>query len=234
MPNYCDNNVFLQHEDDSMIERAEQAFNRGELISEFFPCPKELTETVSGYCGEGTYAQELLDFKQKLNIKWFGSANWFDWAVSNWGTKWDVGVSGGGGDGYVSRSPNSLTLSFMSAWSPPTGFYEKLEDLGFTVKAYYYEGGCAFCGIWENNIDEQYSIDGNAKWVTENIPAVLDNEFCISSNMAEWNCQELQELIDELEQKITGEGCEETCKKYRKKIEELSIQLKEIEELIND
>ena len=122
----------------------------------------------------------------------------------------------------------------MSAWSPPTGFYEKLEDLGFTVKAYYYEGGCAFCGIWENNIDEQYSIDGNAKWVTENIPAVLDNEFCISSNMAEWNCQELQELIDELEQKITGEGCEETCKKYRKEIEELSIQLKEIEELIND
>ena len=190
MPNYCDNNVFLQHEDESMIDRAEQAFNRGELISEFFPCPKELTETVSGYCGEGTYAQELLDFKQKLNIKWFGSANWFDWAVSNWGTKWDVGVSGGGGDGYVSRSPNSLTLSFMSAWSPPTGFYEKLEDLGFTVKAYYYEGGCAFCGRYEDGIDECFNIFGNSNWVIENIPADIDEEMGISEGMLCWEEEE--------------------------------------------
>ena len=81
---------------------------------------------------------------------------------------------------------------------------------------------------------ESYFNDGNAKWVTKNIPAVLDNEFRMSGNMAEYDCQELQELIDELEQKIEGEGCEETCKKYRKEIEELSIQLKEIEELIND
>jgi hypothetical protein len=232
MPNWCANNVFLSHEDASMIKRAKDAFDNHSFLSEFKPCPKELHDTVAGFCGEGTYAQELLEFKEKLNLKWFGSRNWYDWQVSNWGTKWDVGGTDSGFSNL--QSDNELWLNFDSAWSPPIEFYLTLTDLGFNVLAYYYESGMGFCGIWENDRDEQYSIDGNAKWVIENIPAELDNEFCISSNMAEWSCQELQELIDELEQKIEGEGCEETCKKYRKELEELLIQLKETEELIND
>ena len=154
MPNWCDNNVFLQHEDESMIERAEQAFNRGEFMTEFYPCPKELDE--------------------------------WGWCVSHWGTKWDVGISGGCGDGYVSRSQNDLMVSFASAWSPPIGFYEKLEDLGFKVKAYYYEGGCAFCGVYENGQDDCYSIEGNSNWVIENIPEDIDSEMGISEGMANW------------------------------------------------
>ena len=232
MPNWCDNNVFLSHEDASMIKRAKDAFDNRSFLNEFKPCPQELHDTVAGFCGEGTYAQELLNFKQELNLKWFGSKNWYDWAVSNWGTKWDVGGDYGGC--ATLQSDNELWLNFNSAWSPPLEFYLTLTDLGFNVRAYYYEGGCAFCGIWENDRDEQYGIDGNAKWVIENIPAELDNEFRISGNMAEWDCEQLQELIDELLQKLEGEGCEKTCKKYRKEIEELSIQLKEIEELIND
>ena len=51
MPNWCDNNLFLTHDDPEIIKRAEDAFNRGELMTEFHPCPKELTETMAGFCG---------------------------------------------------------------------------------------------------------------------------------------------------------------------------------------
>jgi hypothetical protein len=190
MPNWCDNNVFLQHEDESMIERAEQAFNRGEFMNEFYPCPKELHDTVAGFLGKGTYEQELLELKEELNNKWFGAKNWYDWQVSHWGTKWDVGTSDGCGDGCISRSPSDLIVSFASAWNPPLGFYEKLEDLGFKVKAYYYESGCAFCGVYENGQDDCYSIEGNSSWVIDNIPADIDNEMGISEGMANWEEKE--------------------------------------------
>jgi hypothetical protein len=232
MPNWCANNVILTHEDASMIKRAKDAFDNHSFLSEFKPCPKELHETLAGFCGEGTYAQELLEFKEKLNFKWFGYKNWYDWQVSNWGTKWDIGGENSGFSNL--QSDNELWLNFDSAWSPPIDFYPTLVELGFNVKAYYYESGCAFCGIWEDGIDDQYGIDGNAKWVTENIPAELDAEFCISNNMAEWECSELDEKIHELILKIEGEGCEETCNKYRKEIEELRAELSELEELIND
>lgn len=66
MPNWCCNVVTLRHKDPAMIERAAKAFDRGELLNEFHPMPKELRE------GDG----------------------WYGWAVNNWGTKWDVGGDG--------------------------------------------------------------------------------------------------------------------------------------------
>jgi hypothetical protein len=81
---------------------------------------------------------------------------------------------------------NTLTIGFDSAWSPPLEAYEKLCDMGFSIKAFYYESGCAFCGVWDNGNDESYDIQGNSDWVKLNIPKEIDEEFAISSNMAEW------------------------------------------------
>ena len=50
----------------------------------------------------------------------------------------------------------------------------------------YYESGCAYCGTWEDGIDECFNIEGNSKWVEKHIPRGLDDEFCISMGMAEW------------------------------------------------
>jgi len=50
-----------------------------------------------------------------------------------------------------------LTMTFETAWGPPQGIYEKLEEQGYEVTAYYYEPGSGFCGKYEEGCD--YCID---------------------------------------------------------------------------
>lgn len=194
MPNWCSNTLHISHEDKKMMKRVVKGYNKNGLLREFIPVPKELIDTVAGWFGEGTYEQKLLSYREQLNMEFFGYKNWYDFCVGEWGTKWDIGCR----DSYDKLSVsdiknNTLKIGFDSAWSPPTDAYEKLCDMGFKIKAYYYEGGCAFCGVWENGIDESYDISGNSKWVKKNIPSDIDEEFAISMNMAEWEAEEKAE-----------------------------------------
>jgi hypothetical protein len=190
MPNWCNNNLTLEHEDPQMIQRAYDALERGEFLQEFIPCPKELTETVSGHCGDG-YAQELNQFKMELNLKYFGSKDWYDWNVSNWGTKWDVG-----GQGNSDIRPDGLMLhtTFDSAWSPPVNAYVKLEELGFTVNAMYYEGGMAFAGAYGSGNDEEINLEGmSADDIEQHYPEI-DEAFGISESIREYEAEQEEEL----------------------------------------
>ncbi len=45
----------------------------------------------------------------------------------------------------------------------PTGFYEKMVELGFDITAYYFEGGCGVCGKWVDGHDDNYSTDSRAE-----------------------------------------------------------------------
>ena len=111
----------------------------------------------------------------------------YDWCVSNWGTKWDVG----GDNGYIRPNPNTLKISFDSAWAPPTEAYRAMEELGFKVKAMYYEPGMAFAGLYEDGSDDYYEYsDMNAAGVADTLPTELDEEFCISDQMAEWEAEQ--------------------------------------------
>jgi len=106
----------------------------------------------------------------------------YDFSVNNWGTKWDVG----GDDGYCEAEGHNASMSFQSAWAPPTGLYPVLEELGFIVRAMYYEPGMGFAGIYEDGQDNTYELDGTSDEVKEQIPADLDEAFCITENMAQW------------------------------------------------
>jgi hypothetical protein len=53
------------------------------------------------------------------------------------------------------------------------------------------EGGCAFCGKWEDGIDECYSLDfpdkgSPVEWIQENIPKDIDDEMAISESYSDW------------------------------------------------
>lgn len=192
MPNWCSNTLTIFHKDKTMMKRVVRGYNRNGLLREFIPIPKELTDTVSGNVGsKESYDQRLLEEKQKLNREFFGYTDWYSFCVGEWGTKWDIGH----GDGYEKLTlkdikNNTVRIGFDSAWSPPIEAYQKLYDMGFSIRAMFYEGGCCFCGIWEDGEEESYDIKGNSKWVKKNIPSEIDEEFSISFSMAEWENEE--------------------------------------------
>ena len=79
--------------------------------------------------------------------------DWYNFCVNNWGTKWDFGGAGHRGLD-ATRVGNQVSCTFDSAWAPPVGLYEKLVELGYNVKASYWEPGMGFCGIWDNGFDD--------------------------------------------------------------------------------
>lgn len=178
MPNWCNNVVELAHEDPAMLARAKDALNRGEFLQEFIPVPQELKDATADFQVNEAFVAK------------YGYSTWYDYCVNEWGTKWDVG-----GDGMTAEIEDGrISTSFDSAWSPPIAAYEKLLDLGFQVRAYYYEGGMCFAGVWEDGDDDFYDMSGmDSATVAEQLPEVLDEMFCISEYMAEMEDEDVNE-----------------------------------------
>lgn len=191
MPNWCNNVLELAHEDPQMIVRARDAINRQELLQEFAPVPKELQITAGCVGDKDDPKQIALEDQEKVNKAKYGYKNWYDYCVNEWGTKWDVGA-----EGYEVEIENGgLTVSFDSAWSPPLEAYAKLEALGFEVRAYYYESGMCFAGVYEDGVDDFYDLSQcrNADEMEEELPTVLDEMFCISEGVREWEAENAEE-----------------------------------------
>jgi len=192
MPNWCNNSVEIYHADPAMVERVRKGFNDGGLLSELLPCPQELTETVSGSMGEDKRAEH--EAQQAANVEKYGYANWYDFCVNEWGTKWDVGADGN----PAQDIPGGLMLGFESAWSPPIGAYEKLTEMGFTIRAMYYEPGMAFAGIWEEGSDDYYDYGGlDSAGIADTLPVELDEAFGISESAAEWEAENQEIDLDD-------------------------------------
>ena len=190
MPNWCANTVEISHPDPAMIERARKGFNEGKLLNEFLPVPEDL-QITAGFLGKDTPEQAELERKEQENIRKYGYKNWYDWCVANWGTKWDVG-----GDGYEAQDDGKggLVLTFDSAWAPPCDAYSALVEMGFAIRAYYYEPGMAFAGIWDNGDDDFYEYGGmNSEQIAEELPSELDEMFGISESAAEWEAENAEE-----------------------------------------
>lgn len=73
-------------------------------------------------------AQKLIDngeadletAKQSFeNEKKYGFPDWYDWRVTNWGTKWDA---------YDQYKVDENTIAFNTAWSDPTPVIRKLAE----------------------------------------------------------------------------------------------------------
>jgi hypothetical protein len=196
MPNWCNNTLELQHEDPAMIERAKTAFAEGKLLAEFCPVPESL-HIVAGRVGDDTDPKQIeLEAQEKANLETHGYSTWYDFCVNEWGTKWDIG-----GNDYnepQQDSPNKITMSFDSAWAPPTAAMDKFMDLGFSVRLYYYEPGMCFAGIYDENGDDYYDLSGlSSDTVREEIPEVLDEMFGISETIANYEEEENQEEENE-------------------------------------
>ena len=97
---------------------------------------------------------------------------WYDWRVTNWGTKWDVvdvemTQSLLLHDDEEDQDPSGMNASFSfncwTAWSPPVPVWDKLVEMGISVDADYQDEGMMFEGryvngenkSWEPEIDEE-------------------------------------------------------------------------------
>ena len=191
MPNWCNNTVEIYHDDPAMIERARKAFNEGNFLNEFIPVPESL-QIVAGSLGDPD-EQRKLEEDTARNLEVHGYGNWYDFCVNEWGTKWDVGADGCPADDI----PGGLMLTFDSAWAPPCAAYEKLLDMGFRIRAMYYEPGMAYAGVWDNGDDDFYEYGGmNSATIAETLPVELDEAYGISEAVAEWEAEN-EETEDE-------------------------------------
>ena len=172
MPNWCNNNIDITGPADKIKALFDAATAEGSgLLNAMVPMPEELKDTVKGSNGD--------------------AVNWYDWAVSNWGTKWDVDTEG------LEYWPNedgtaSITGYFDSAWAPPIDCYnqflEQNEDCSITAS--YYECGMDFGGMYDNGNDEylaslrdEYELGDDASDLYKR----LDEEYSLSEQYDEWD-----------------------------------------------
>ena len=198
MPNWCDNQITITGPN-SVIDKIEKIVkeesNNAEngLLQFFHPMPKELLETEAGPIAK-TKKEKQARQARKLE---FGAENWYDWRVNNWGTKWEVCEFYG-----VDKQPDALigdstiSFAFSSAWSPPIGAYEKFleNNPDCFIRAYYYEGGCDFMGLWEDGVDDCYApsdYKSTDDFWQDGIGSTLDDIFNITESMAEYEQEEL-------------------------------------------
>ena len=189
MPNWCNNTVEVYHPDPAKLKALVEAFNEGKMCNYIKPVPEDL-QITAGFLGEGD-AQKALEAKENANIEKHGYKNWYDYCVNEWGTKWDVG--GDGMEVELEGLKNDTTLCFDSAWSPPINIYEAMVEQGFSVRAYYYEGGMNFAGIWWDGEDDFYELAGSSAEVKEQIPEALDEMFAITESMEMWEEENKEE-----------------------------------------
>lgn len=183
MPNWCYNSITVSHKDPAMLERFKKASENG-ILQEFIPCPQELLETTSS---PGTKDIEL-QRKQQSNLEKYGAADWYNWNVENWGTKWDVTCED------VDIRGDTISTSFNSAWSPPIQAYNKLQELGFVIDAYYNEPGMSFAGRYVDGDEEYIQYDfSNENWRETMSDELADSLECEYESWLMWQDEEEKE-----------------------------------------
>ena len=134
MPNWCNNSITITGPKDKITalyaETIKDADNETGLLNAMMPMPTEL---------EGTSSPSE-------------EPNWYDWRVSNWGTKWEVNAEGL----ELSEDGTEITGWFDSAWAPPIGAFEHYctENEDVDLVCYYEEPGMDFAGKWDNGQDD--------------------------------------------------------------------------------
>ena len=189
MPNWCNNSITISGSTDTIKQLWDDAHDGEDfgLLNAMVPMPTELEDTTKGTDGD--------------------AVNWYDWRVSNWGTKWDVSDEG---LEYVDNKDGTshITGWFDSAWAPPIEAYNTfLDDMdGCSIEATYEEGGMDFAGIYSDG-DDQY-MEGLAEWceavvkgtcALEDTPELfqkLEDEFELIENRREWIEEEMEEEKD--------------------------------------
>ena len=132
MPNWCYQQLQVSGSNadlNAFVKATKQISDAGETyygLNHLFPIPQELRETKSGWFGDPE-EQAKQEAQENENILKYGFRDWYDWANSNWGTKWgacDFEWTGVDDD----DTSTCFSADFTSAWSPISNLLRKISE----------------------------------------------------------------------------------------------------------
>lgn len=152
MPNHTWNRLVIE-EGSNLVEVITPFLNdKGELdFMKVKPMPEELLHVTSPtrVLESVEELDKLSELEKKSNqyitkdrekelIEKYKAVNWYDWAIRNWGTKWNAYDFAGLDEDYC---------EFYTAWTPPTELIRTLSEItGKKFTLYYYGEGYEFVG----------------------------------------------------------------------------------------
>lgn len=132
MPNYCGNDV-------SIMFKSATDYNKFIVLMGVEDSTDPYLHYDSEKKGYGFFDRVVPTPQEKLNTE-----GWYDWRVSNWGTKWNPIVHN------FNTNDDGLTieLSMDTAWAPPKEFFITFSEMfpSAEITLIYLEEGMAFCG----------------------------------------------------------------------------------------
>ena len=181
MPNWCWNHLEVTGDEIQLREFVEKSTIDIEKNDEFsfngaYPMPNTLNIT------SGSHLSFIEKIKRYINIKLYKHKDWYDWRLSNWGTKWDACESC-----INNNDIDYFSVSFETAWGPPIAWIDHIQqdfpDLCFELE--YEETGMCFGGllqaqyetIWE---DAHWDINAASECCNAEVYNTDDEEFSLS------------------------------------------------------
>ena len=134
MGNECNSQFEISHNNQAMIDRFYDAYDRGELFEEFVSVdPAFLVPALGDDHGRNLVAQS------------FGFKSYSEYLDDLWGCS-----------GYYNAEENS----FSTNWSPADNFFLKLRGYGFRFEYVYAEPGQNIAGIITHNKHWKFGVLG--------------------------------------------------------------------------
>ena len=193
MPNYCNNVVEIR----GPVKVVKALVDHRLDFQKIYPYPRDL-DIVAGRSGADDSPEQIqLVAAEESNLAKYGYKNWYDWCVSEWGTKWNAGGSDNADMqiDFDEDGDDSIALfQFDTAWAPALGVLQKLKDdhPELSVECRYHEPGVGFMGVWTDGQDRCYdNIQGSQDtfWQSDD-GRLLDETFDIVESMQEWEADQ--------------------------------------------
>lgn len=200
MANWCDNVLIVESKSKESIEQFKSAVKaEGTVLSfgKLMPTPLALTRVSSppdiipekGY-KSAIAVQVIANPNETIPItrrisknlkKKFGTDNWYDWHMKNWGVRCDVDAELC--EELLVRQPYQLIYSFLSAWSPPAQWLHNIAPrfpkLSFRLE--YCETGNDFGGTFKVKGRRAKDTDTSARVYLKHLkkkdPHIFDGYF---------------------------------------------------------
>ena len=126
------------------------------------------------------------------------NTNWYDWRISHWGTKWSPTIQGEQFDHFLEEYKKgnyfeTVTESFGSAWSPPTGLIARIAELfpELSFQLSYYETGMCFkVEVYFEKGEMTHQEDSELTWQDQ-----IDMEITELSEVIEWGMASKEEIV---------------------------------------